>query len=66
MKCSSLTNMRHLWQVNPGRAESKLNSAAVMEYEYLHEQISEVADKICNPKQHSSKDSRLTTKTSST
>lgn len=44
MKCSSLTNMRrHLWQVNPGRAESKLNSAAVMEYEYLHKQISEVS-----------------------
>lgn len=44
MKCSSLTNMkRHLWQVNLGRAESKLNSAAVMEYEYLHEQISKVS-----------------------
>lgn len=35
-----------MWEVNPDRAENKLNSTAVTEHEYLHQQIGEGAIKI--------------------
>lgn len=48
LSCVSEGRGLSAWEVNPDRAENKLNSTAVTEYEYLHEQIREGAVKICN------------------